>query len=266
MEFRTALEPLFSYFTGPQLRSSYFTCRTWMLAIDRSPELKKRFEGKVQVTVKYFDSEGLKQPSKEFTTIICIYQDWPATLKTTNNLPSGVLNFSVHAPGAPHGRLFCVNKQVKGVEIIPESEIRVVKSMIFDRCAIDRNSFDEYDIESQASSACDGYLLIQGVCGHVYHQMCIDRWTKSRSMCPLCSQPWENASYELSGPFDLDAFFVRKRIIDLFKHKPLQTHAGIMEHFQGEVKATLIKKIINSLIESDWIERGDTPTDYRLLN
>lgn len=30
-----------------------------------------------------------------------------------------------------------------------------------------------------------------GKCGHGYHLHCIDKWRKTRNVCPLDNQPWE---------------------------------------------------------------------------
>ena len=62
-----------------------------------------------------------------------------------------------------------------------------------DTCAICRNSLNEPSIEYQANptqSNSTGLQITFGTCGHVFHLDCIQRWLKTRSVCPLCNQGW----------------------------------------------------------------------------
>uniref|UniRef100_A0A7S3ZBG1 RING-type domain-containing protein n=1 Tax=Lotharella globosa TaxID=91324 RepID=A0A7S3ZBG1_9EUKA len=63
------------------------------------------------------------------------------------------------------------------------------------KCAICRNSYTEPCVECQASSLplC---ALATGECGHKYHQHCIERWLRVRSMCPLDNKDWVLLSNE----------------------------------------------------------------------
>ncbi|KAL7531781.1 hypothetical protein ACHAXR_005737 [Thalassiosira sp. AJA248-18] len=66
-------------------------------------------------------------------------------------------------------------------------------------CAICRNSLNEPSIEYQAnpSPANDNGLSIAfGNCAHVFHLDCIQRWLKTRSVCPLCNTEWDFAKIE----------------------------------------------------------------------
>jgi len=52
------------------------------------------------------------------------------------------------------------------------------------RCSLNTNSIynQEKDIDSYIST---------GICGHMFHQECIDPWVNKNKRCPLCSNTWQ---------------------------------------------------------------------------
>lgn len=65
-------------------------------------------------------------------------------------------------------------------------------------CTICRNNLNEdsiYNIEANKSL---NYLHLKttsinnGICGHSFHNECINRWTSKNNNCPICSKSWRS--------------------------------------------------------------------------
>jgi hypothetical protein len=53
-------------------------------------------------------------------------------------------------------------------------------------CVICRNNLNESIIEG-TSLLTDVNI---GVCGHGFHKLCINEWTKNNNTCPICCTKW----------------------------------------------------------------------------
>ncbi|WPK25340.1 hypothetical protein PUMCH_002651 [Australozyma saopauloensis] len=64
--------------------------------------------------------------------------------------------------------------------------------IVVDTCAICRNHLMEPCIECQPNSIKEttNCVAAWGVCNHAFHLHCIQRWLKSRPVCPLDNVAW----------------------------------------------------------------------------
>lgn len=65
--------------------------------------------------------------------------------------------------------------------------------IVVETCAICRNHLMEPCIECQPNSInnlTDDCIAAWGVCNHAFHLHCIQRWLKSRPVCPLDNKDW----------------------------------------------------------------------------
>jgi len=101
------------------------------------------------------------------------------------------------------------DKTIKTVELRKWNAVELRKwnavaqwgwALCTDTCAICRNDLYEPSIEYQAAPTGDldspGLAVAWGVCGHVFHQDCVQRWLRTRSACPLCNKEWDFSKVE----------------------------------------------------------------------
>jgi len=91
-------------------------------------------------------------------------------------------------------------------QVVPNFEIKKWNAVALwswdiyaDTCPVCRNSLNEPSIEYQANPSPtteNGLSIAFGSCGHVFHLDCIQRWQKTRSVCPLCNKEWDFAKVE----------------------------------------------------------------------
>lgn len=68
-----------------------------------------------------------------------------------------------------------------------------------DDCPICQSDISEVCVEcsTKPNPEC---ISIMGVCSHIYHLHCIERWTKTKNVCPLDNKKWEYKKPTLCQP------------------------------------------------------------------
>jgi len=75
-------------------------------------------------------------------------------------------------------------------------ECPICRSSILESCVECSNSIEytknsnsiEHTKNSNSETNC---ISIMGECTHVYHLHCIEKWTKTKNVCPLDNKKWE---------------------------------------------------------------------------
>lgn len=64
-------------------------------------------------------------------------------------------------------------------------------------CAICRVSLNKpaigFESQHHHDTLQDFTAVTEGLCGHAYHKICIQKWLNTRQVCPLCNQAWKSS-------------------------------------------------------------------------
>jgi RING-box protein 1 len=63
-------------------------------------------------------------------------------------------------------------------------------------CSICRTSLDKPAIgfENNSENIEEYTTIVTSSCQHSYHMLCINKWLKTRHVCPMCNIPWKEQS------------------------------------------------------------------------
>jgi len=76
---------------------------------------------------------------------------------------------------------------IKKIDIIINSKLNLLN----DSCPICRNNLEDKCIECENKTDDIQCLSVIGCCYHGIHEHCINRWIKTRNVCPLDNQNWK---------------------------------------------------------------------------
>ena len=77
----------------------------------------------------------------------------------------------------------------------PSQEYKVNK-FFFLAIVVDRNRKLNQQQMNPSDATKNGLQLCFGACSHTFHLDCVQRWLKSRSICPMCNTEWNAVKYE----------------------------------------------------------------------
>ena len=76
------------------------------------------------------------------------------------------------------------------------SRPRNTRYFFFSAIVVNRNRKFNQQQMNPSDATKNGLQLCFGACSHTFHLDCVQRWLKSRSICPMCNTEWNAVKYE----------------------------------------------------------------------